>query len=151
MYSFTFDTITRDENQDLLYDIFTQTVIEKPLDTIYYNFVKEDEECRIDRVMLRLYSSSVNIEEFMVLNDIVNPWSIKSGNLINYIQGLQYLRELEKDDTVANNVSNPTKKKSTRIDPTRQKGVPPTIKPVDFQQILVDKKNKTIKLNTKLS
>ncbi|NPV12966.1 MAG: hypothetical protein HPY57_14465 [Ignavibacteria bacterium] len=150
MYSFTFDTITRDENQDFLYDIFRQTIIEKPLD-LYYNFVKDDEECRLDKVMMRLYSSSYNLEEFMVLNDIVNPWSVQSGNIIYYAQGLQSLREIERDDTVADNVANPKKKKETRIDPTRQKGVPPTIKPVDFQQILVDKKNKTIKLNTKLS
>ncbi len=148
MYSFTFDTITRDENQDFLYDIFTQTIIEKPED-LYYNFIKNDEEMRFDKTMKRLYQSSYNLEEFMVLNNIINPWSIKSGNVVYYISNLQSLRQVEKDESITNNFIK--KNKSTRIDPNRQKGVPPTIKPVDFEQILVDKKNKTIKLNTKLS
>lgn len=151
MYSFTFEVIKRDANQDFLYDIFKQTVIEKPLQELYYDFVRDDEECRLDKVLSRLLGSTYNLEEFMVLNNIVNPWSVKSGNIIYYTPKLQTFRELEKDDSIANNVANPKKKKSTRVDPNRQKGVPPTIKPVDFQHILVDKKNKTIKLNTRLS
>lgn len=150
MINFTFNTIIRDIEQDNLYDIFKQTIIDKDIDR-YYDYVRENEEARIDKVCLRIFGTSSNEEEFMVLNDIVNPWSIKSGNDILYIPTLVALRETIKDETITDNVANPKKKKDTRVDPTRQKGVPPTIKPLDFENVLIDKKNQTIKLNTKLS
>lgn len=148
MISFTFNTITRDINQDNLYDIFRQTVIDKPVDRLI-DYVREEEEARVDKICLRLYQNTAYIEEFMILNNIVNPWSIKSGDEIVYINSLNILRETLKEETEQQ--TNTKTKKDTRIDPTRQKGVPPTIKPADFEQIIIDKKNQTIKLNTKLS
>lgn len=154
MRNFTFTVINRDTTQENLYDIFKQTVINTP-DAQYkrkLNFVRDGEEARIDKICLRLFDSQAYTEEFMVLNNIINPWSMDIGDDIYYLDGsLETMRQTEKDDTQTENATNPKKKKGVRTDPNRQKGVPPTIKPIDFQQILIDKKNQTIKLNTKLS
>jgi len=154
MKNFTFTVINRDSTQDNLYDIFKQTVIVTPdvQNNRKLNYVSDGEEARIDKICSRLFDSQSYVEEFMALNNIVNPWSLQVGDEIYYLDGnLETMRQTEKDDSQTENATNPKKKKGVRVDPNRQKGVPPTIKPSDFQQILVDKKNQTIKLNTKLS
>jgi len=143
--------VVRDSQQDNLYDIFRQTIVDKKIENKYYNFVKTGEECRLDKVSLRLSNSTAYIEEIMLLNNIVNPWSVNLGDEITFLDTFVVLQEVEEEDTDIKNIVNPSKNKDTRIDPNRQKGTPPTIKPTNFKQILVDKKNQTIKLNTKLS
>jgi len=66
------------------------------------------------------------------------------------LNDIGYFRNPEKNEEISENVAKP-RNKNTRKDPNRVKGVPPTIKPLDFEQMLVDRKNKTIKLNNKLS
>lgn len=151
MRNFTFEMVVRDSQQDNLYDIFRQTIVDKKIENKYYNFVKTGEECRLDKVSLRLSNSTAYIEEIMLLNNIVNPWSVNLGDEITFLDTFVVLQEVEEEDTDIKNIVNPSKNKDTRIDPNRQKGTPPTIKPTNFKQILVDKKNQTIKLNTKLS
>ena len=151
MRNFTFEMVVRDSQQDNSYDIFRQTIVDKKIENKYYNFVKTGEECRLDKVSLRLSNSTAYIEEIMLLNNIVNPWSVNLGDEITFLDTFVVLQEVEEEDTDIKNIVNPSKTKDTRIDPNRQKGTPPTIKPTNFKQILVDKKNQTIKLNTKLS
>lgn len=150
MISYTFNIIKRDTKQGNLYNLFRDTVIDKNI-TKYNTIVLEDEECRIDRICKRLYGNVSYIEELMILNNIINPFSIKSGNIIKFvdIDDIDILRTNEKDEADTEKIANP--KKSTRVDPNRIVGVPPTIKPLNFEQLMVDKKNQTIKLNTKLS
>ena len=151
MVSFTFEVITRDKQQNYLYDIFAKSVVDKNVGRVE-DYVRENEESRLDLVSLRIYGTTKYVEELMVINNILNPFSIKNGDAIFYVNSneLGFFNEKDKEVSSSDKVANP-KKKDTRTDPSRQKGVPPTIRPVDFEQMLVDKKNKTIKLNTRLS
>lgn len=151
MRSFTFDVIQRDKNQDNLCDIFSKSVVDRNLYR-YENIVQVGEEGRIDLVCSRLYGTTKYVEELMVINNILNPFSINVGDTIYYValKELEAMNMTEKPEVNSEKVANP-KTKNTRTDPSRQTGVPPTIRPLDFEQLIVDKKNKTIKLNTKLS
>jgi hypothetical protein len=157
MKSYTFEIITKrrtDKNSqgnDSLYDIFLNTIVDVNLDR-YEDIVNENEEGRLDLVSKRLYGTTAYVEELMMLNNIVNPFSITVGQMIYVLPGsqIEFMRKPEQVVETSANVASP-KNKNTRKDPSRQKGVPPTIKPVDFEQVLVDRKNKTIRINNKLS
>lgn len=152
MKSYTFEIIDeRSKNEEGLYDIFLDTVIDKDL-IKYQTIVKEKEEARMDLLCKRIYGTSMYIEELMLMNNIINPFSIVVGQLIEFVgqDDISYYRDPEETNEKSENIANP-KNKNTRKDPNREKGVPPTIKPIGFKQILVDKKNKSIRINNKLS
>lgn len=155
MKSFTFEVLKRDPKQDYLYDIFAKSVsdnmtINNALKGV--TVVLEGEEGRLDILSKRVFGSSQYVEELMVLNNIMNPFSIEVGDVIYVVeQGtLTMMQQVDKTTDNSEQIAKP-KNKSTRVDPSRNTGVPPTIRPVDFEQMLVDRKNQTIKLNTKLS
>jgi len=152
MNTYTFKVITRDKESNL-FDIFSKSVVDKDINYKYLqNIVKDGEEGRLDRVSKRIYGTSGFVEELMMINNIVNPFTIQVGDAIFFVpvDYIAYYRETEEKEENTEKLANP-KNKNTRKDPTRQKGVPPTIRPLDFKQILVDRKSNTIKLNTKLS
>jgi len=151
MQSFTFDVIQRDKNQNNLCDLFSKSVVDIPIYK-YEDIVQDGEECRLDLVCFRLYGTTKYVEELMTINNILNPFSICSGDVIYYVSedSIEVLDQIDKPEVNSDKVANP-KNKNTRTDPSRQTGVAPTIRPLDFEQLIVDKKNKTIKLNTKLS
>lgn len=149
MYSYTFEKVIRKNEDDGLFDIFRQTVIDMNL-AKFTTVVQSGEEMRLDKISNRLYGTINFVEELMIINNICNPWSIKEGDVILYVhpQQIDALKQLEKEDTVTNKLINP--KKSTRVDENRSKGVAPTIKPKNLKQVIVDKNNQTIKVNGKL-
>lgn len=151
MRSYTFDIIKRDTKQDNLYNIFSTSIIDQPIQRLK-TYVYEGEECRLDLVSKRLYLTTIYEEELMVINNIINKFSISVGDEIEYVDNnaIQLFRSFDVDDG-QNSEKVANQNKSTRVDPNRQSGVPPTIRPLDFEQMMVDKKNQTIKLNTKLS
>jgi len=151
MFSFTLEKIKRDQEQDNLYNLFTQTYVDKSLN-IQYTMAKNNEDMRLDLVSKRLYGGEGFIEELMQLNNILNIWNIKNGDIIYYtdLKELPYLQALEKEiSDVYNKIAKPNKK--TRVDPNRIKQVPPIIKPKEFKSIILDTKNKTIRINGNLS
>ena len=148
MYSYTLENIKRDVNQDGLYNLFRQTVLDK-FSLKLVDYVRETETGRLDLISDRLYGTDIYVEELMLINNIINSWNIKSGDYIFYVPNPETYRLLEKDDEDTDIVAKPINK-NTRKDPNRVEGVIPTIKPLDFEQIIIDKKNKKIKLNTKL-
>jgi len=152
MNSYTFKIITenkRDINEDNLYNLFVDTIVDK--DVIRYpDIVMEGEEGRLDLVSKRIYGGNY-VEELMMINNILNPFSIVEGQEIEVVASgdLGLFRDPELKTVQSNSVANPINK-NTRKDPKREKGVPPTIKPIDFEQLMVNKTNKTIRINTKL-
>jgi hypothetical protein len=150
MKSYTLDNLKRDTTQDGLYDIFRQTIIAKNV-AVKQDYIHENEVGRLDLFCKRIYGDDKYFEELKLLNNIVNEWNVNANDIIYFAntQDMESFRDLEKDETVADNIAN-TKNKSTRVDPNRSTGVPPTIKPSNFDQIIVDKKNKKIKINNKL-
>jgi len=151
MQSYTFEILKdRKKVTDKLYNLFLTTLVDVKNLTKYETIIYENEECRLDLISKRLYGTKTYVEELMIINNIVNPFSIKAGDTFFYVSPADIeLMKRPEEEFVAETISG--KNKSTRKDPTRRKGVPPTIKPIDFEQVIVDRKAKTIKLNTKLS
>ena len=88
----------------------------------------------------------------MILNNIVNPWTVQFNDEILFLvsDNIDLLQQLEKDYEITSEKS-AKPNKNTRIDSNRNKGVIPTIKPLNLKQLEVDKDNEKIKINTKLS
>ena len=152
MESFTLKNIKRDKKQDNLYNLFTQTYIDSNKIELRITYVNIEEEMRLDKVSKRLYGSRNYIEELMQINNIINIWNIKQGDIIEYgpLTSLEILKDLEKElDDVYEEISKPNK--NTRIDPNRTKSVPPTIKPKNLENLSIDKKTKKIKIQGRIS
>jgi len=132
------------------YDLFKRTLVNRFITTDIGIFVVTDEyEGRIDLVCRYLHGNSDLVEELMTLNGIINPFSIKIGNIIYYYKnldnyGLLYQSDPE-DFSNKDQILNMNKKKNTKKDVNRI-GSPPTIKPDNLKQIDInyDKKKITI-------
>jgi hypothetical protein len=152
MYSFSLENLKRDKTQNGLYNLFFQTYIDFKGENIYATYVKSEEVMRLDKISERIYGSTMYIEELMQLNNILNIWNISEDDIIFYcvVDSLGTLKALEQElDVVLELASKPNK--NTRIDPERITQVPPSIKPKALQTLTIDKEQRTIKINGKLS
>ena len=140
-------------NNDGYYDLFKKTMVMKSKNIDYYRFIITDEyEGRLDLISRYLYGSSNFIEELMMVNNIINPFSIKSGDLIYFLKdandyGLMYEKDEEindqKDKILLMNRNKSTKKDVNRL------GSPPVIKPDNLKQIDVNYIKKKITIINK--
>jgi len=144
MIGFTFEVIKRDYFG--LYDLFSNTVVDFDIERDFF-IVEEKEEARMDLISLRLYGSIEYIEELMMINNILNPFSIKQGDIITYVSFGALESFHDTTEKIIKSDKKKKKNKSTRQDPKR----PPTIRPENFEQVLISKDNKTLKLNTRVS
>lgn len=150
MISYSFEIITKNrKDQNGLYNLFADTIVDKEVDR-FPEIVMSGEEGRLDLFSQRVYGSNY-VEELMVINNILNPFSIVEGQdmLVVSPENLSLFRSPEINNNASESVVNP-KNKNTRKDPKREKGVPPTIKPLNFEQLMVNKTSKTIRINTRL-
>jgi len=145
MVGFTFEVIKRGNYK--LYNLFSNTIIDRNVITESI-VVEEREEARMDLISLKLYGSTEYIEELMMINNILNPFSIEVGATIKYVPThvLEYYQDTS-EPIIKTDKKKKTNNKSTRKDLKR----PPTLRPDNFEQVLIDKENKTLKLNTKVS
>jgi len=151
MDSFTLKNLKRDKKQDNLFNIFKQTMVDAKI-ILYTTYVNIDEEMRLDKVSSRLYGTPKYIEELMQINNILNIWNVKQGDIIQYgeILDFQLLKSLEKEvDDIYEKIAK--QNKNTRIDKDRNKNVPPTIKPKNLENLTIDKKTKRIKIQGRIS
>ena len=144
--------IFRTSAEGNLYNLDTRTVINNvifPNSLIYTYIVPKEEEMRLDLVCKSIYGSNIYEEELMVFNNILNPFSIKEGDVIKYLQTEQ-ISYLHGFDTIKQNASNSlvNKNKNTKIDPDRKanQGLPPTVKPNGLEQITIDETNAVIRI-----
>jgi hypothetical protein len=141
----TNNIINRDVNQGGLFNLFQKNIVynnEIPL-SIY--IVPREYEMRLDRISNHIYGSDSYVEEIMVLNDIINPYSVKEGQYI-YFCDVSYLQNLYTKDEI-----------STQLDQTRislinaaqpnknlqnaEQGLSTTIKPAALKQVKVSNNN----------
>jgi len=153
-YLYTIENQIRKSNQNYLLDLLTPIV--NISDELYYYpyLVSEAEEMRIDLICLNIYGHTGYIDEILTLNNIINPWSIKSGSIIYYVDEEQILLMQTKpkadEQTILNNLVNPNK--DTKKDPNRQTGenLTPTIKPAGLKDVEINYDKKTVKIIDKL-
>ena len=147
MNSYTFEQIRRDTDTGY-FDLMQKTVVQgRILSTVPYT-VQPEQQCRMDRLSFDGYNSIGFIEEIMTVNGILNPFTIKTGDIVNMFQmeDLSQLQwtEPEKNPNVTS-LSNPnknTQKDTNRLSPTDNPGIKP---------VVLDTKAKKIKIMNKLS
>ena len=151
----TSNLIKRDPNQGNLFNLFQKNIMTINMPLNYY-IVPKEFEMRMDRISNFIYGSPNYVEELMVLNDIINPYSVQEGQYIYYCDqiNLQYLYTTDE-------LINTTNNNATRQDlisssqPNRGKqnlsndqNLPPTIKPSNLNQITVGNDNSVQIINS---
>lgn len=155
MYSYSLDKLefTSSNSGEYLRNIFQKTVVDNKEIETYTTIVKEEEAMRIDRICDRIYGTTRFVEELMVLNNIINPWSINAGDEFVYfaLREEEKMHEFDPESTktaTKEKLANPNK--NTRKDPNRSDNLTPTIKPKNMKSLDVNKENHKIKIINKL-
>ena len=149
----SFDSVTnyrikRDQNQGYLFDLFQKNIVlvKNIITSIYV--VPREYEMRLDRVSEHIYGTPDFMEELMVLNDIINPYSIKEGQYI-YFCNVENMQRLYTTDSMSSynntkrksmiNSSQQNRNKNTNL--SSNQSLPLTIKPSNLEQVKVTKDN----------
>lgn len=109
------DGLSRDENQENLYNLFSVTFQSVNIG-VKYVIVDKFEEMRIDQVAKRIYSSTRNIDFLLNINSIDNPLNIMEGDIIVYVDESQidlFKSVIIEDKEVKNQLVNISKVRRT--------------------------------------
>lgn len=146
--------ISRDINQDFLYNLFQKNMIYKE-ENIFLNLyvVPREFEMRLDKISNYIYGSPDYVEELMLLNDILSPYSVREGQAIWYCSISDMDNLYVKDQTMNNEINKQNLIKSSQPNRSKQnlsndQSLPPTVKPSNLEQIKVSKDNKVQIMNT---
>jgi hypothetical protein len=106
--------------------------------------VPREYEMRMDLISNHLYDSMEYVEELMKLNNIINPFAIKEGDVINYLP-LDILHlmhaEYNENELQPTNLAQVDKEKEN----TKQNRQP-SEKPREIKQIIEDKQAKKVRI-----
>lgn len=144
--------IKREPTQDYLFDLFQKNIVNTNNFPLQIYIVPREFEMRLDRISNYIYGSPNYMEELMVLNDIISPYSIKEGQYIYFAQvdnlqkmyttdELQNSKETARQNLINSSQTNKEKQTSNNLVGTNDKNLAPTIKPSNLQQIKVTKDN----------
>lgn len=140
--------------QDGKYNLFAKTVINKENLPYITTIVDEQFKGRPDLLCTHIHGSTQYLEEFIVLNNLMNSYSLKPGMTIKYFIDPSNYTLMYSDDPQDNDVKDEilqmNKNKETKKDANRL-GSPPTIKPDNIKQIDVNYSKKKITVLNKLS
>jgi len=148
IYSFEKLTI----NDYGFYDLFEKTIVNKT-DLFGQIFLVTDEyEGRLDLISKYKYGSTDYVEELMAINNIYNPWSIKSGDEIIVFDSSEVFASLYKSDEIIgenkDNILLMNKNKTNKIDRNRI-GSPPPITPDNLKQLNINYSKRKITIINK--
>ena len=147
--------IKRDPNQNNLFNLFQKNIMIVPNIQLNYYIVPKEFEMRMDRISNFIYGSPNYVEELMVLNDIINPYSVQEGQYIYYCDqiNLQYLYTT--DDLINTNNNTNRQDLISSSQPNRDKqnlsndqNLPLTIKPSNLNQITIGSDNNVQIINS---
>jgi hypothetical protein len=136
----------------VLYDFFEKTMVNDQ-EIIYSEYtVPTEYDSRLDLVCKHIYGSTDYMEELMTQNGIINPFSIKTGDVLFYAYSSDNLKILYQRDENINNenkrkILNINKSKSSTQDPNAS--LPPSIKPNSLKAIDVNYNKKKITIMNK--
>ena len=155
MEFYTFDNTNIKENLEgqRLYDFFEKTMV-NDYELIYSSYIVPEEfDARLDLVCKYIYGSMDYMEELMTQNGIINPFSIKTGDELQYSYSSEVLRALYQRDIEINEenkkrILNINKAKRSTQDPNAS--LPPSIKPGNLKALDVNYNKKTISVINKL-
>jgi len=148
--SFDGDTtkkIKRDSEQNNLFDLFQKNVINTKNIPLNLYIVSRELEMRLDRISEYIYGSSDYVEELMILNDIINPYSVKEGQYI-YFCDISIMNNLYTQDNMTSDknsnqqaVINSSQVNRQKTNLTNDQNLPLTVKPSTLEQIKIGKNN----------
>lgn len=149
MNFYTFNNTNKKVTSDgyILYDFFEKTMV-NDAELIYSDYtVPEEYDSRLDLVCRHIYGNADYMEELMTQNGIINPFSVKTGDILYYsfstdaLKAL-YKRDVDIDDETKQKILNVNKSKASSSDPNA--GLPPSIKPNNLKAINVNYNKKKI-------
>lgn len=151
--------IIRDSTQGDLFDLFQKNIVNTSNIALQIYIVPREFEMRLDRISDFIYGSSSYVEELMVLNDIINPYSVKEGQYIYFCQidnlqklytidDLQTLKETARQSLINSSQPNRNKENPNYLAVGTDQNLPPTVKPSNLKQIKVSKDNVIQIINT---
>ncbi len=148
MNIYSFDVKTLSKNDDNLFDVFEKNIKYSNTIILHKYFIPREFEMRLDLISNELYGNSKYIEELMVINNIISPYSLKENQMIYYcsIDDMQSL--YTKDDMKENDKIREAIIKSSQSDkkPQQKDKIPTTLKSKNIKQVTVDNKNRKIKI-----
>jgi len=124
MKLYDIENLSRDPNQDDLYNLFNKTYIDYPAAQSTNYVVDQDEEMRMDLISFRIYGSVDYVDFLCNFNQIDNPLNIMPGDIIKYVE-LTDVTSFNNKDTNVEEVRKGllNSNKSTRKDPNRKQFV----------------------------
>lgn len=142
MKLYSLEKIERVKEQDNLYDLFYPILKDIDIKNFILKkyIVKEERSMRIDLICLDIYNSIDYIDELMHINNIIDPYSIKKGDVIYYIS-IEDLK-LYRDSYI--NINN------LISDNNFDKKLTISIPDDSYIPVMVDKDKKQIKIVNKL-
>jgi hypothetical protein len=145
MQFYSFNTLKI--NNEGYYDLFAKTIVNKS-DLSFNIYVVTDEfKGRLDLICKYLHGNTNYLEELMTINNITNPYSVKTDTNIKYFLNVENYQLLYQSDpeptTKKDSILNMNKNKSTIKDGNRI-GSPPTIKPDNLRQVDVNHSKRKI-------
>lgn len=155
----SFDTdisnrIVRDPLQNDLYDLFQKNIINSQNLSLRIYVVPREFEMRLDRISNFIYGTPDYVEELMVLNNIISPYSVQEGQYIYFCQ-IEDLSTLYTRDDMTNLTESYRQNTINSAQPNRQnqnlgidQNLPPTVMPSKLKQITVTQDNKVQIINT---
>jgi len=142
--------IIRDSKQINLFNLFQKNITYNDNIPFDVYIVPREYEMRLDRISYHIYGTTDYVEELMVVNDILNPYSIKEGQYIYYcsIENLKllYVKDDMKTDIDENKQQLIQSQKTKKTQ--NSKNLSPTIKPDNLEQIKVSKDNRVQIINS---
>lgn len=150
-----YNKIKRSEKQDGLFDIFQKNIVNDNSSSLKIYIVPREYEMRLDRISEHIYGSPDYVEELMVLNDIINPYSVKEGQYIYFCQ-LNNIQKMYTKDEISNSTNKNRESIIASSQPNRDKmntlsdnaNLPVTVKPNGLEQVKLTKDNKIKIINT---
>lgn len=147
MNIYTFNNTDRDD--DGFYDLFKKTVVNETDISYDYVEIQRSVEYRPDLLSKSLYGSDEYVEEILAMNNIINPFAIKSGSFIFKAFNVANLESMYKRDTdvnaeIKNKILNVNKNKTSS-----STNYPPTVRPGNLKQLDVNYNNKKITIINK--
>ena len=154
MKIFSFDgpnifKLKRDKKQFDLFDLFQQNIIYNDNIEFKEYIVPREFEMRLDRISNQLYGNVNYVEELMLLNNILNPWSVKEGQIILFCDINIFNSLYNVDNMLSTNDDNKDIiKKSGTTNNIENKNLPLTIIPNNLKQINISNDNEVKIINS---